>query len=320
MTQLEEAVGGTDEPIIAAEPTIEDRFAAVIDDEQPEEASQEAPEGEEPELDESDLEDEAPEPIKPPVSWPDEKKALFADLPREVQEVIAERETDRERFIQSKSREAKQAQAEAETKALQHIQDARALHMQQLQALLPTIPQKPSAHLQYEDPQQYAYELDLHDATVAQHNWIVQQMDAIGQQHQLAQTTMRAQQEAQSLEVLREALPEYFDQEKGAELRQALRSTALELGYSEEMIANVDASDVLALKRVSDMKAKADKYDALMSKRMEKVREAKKLPAVSKPGVARGKGTLANESYTRDRLAMRDGDRDAATRVFSRFL
>lgn len=324
MPKPEQAVGGSDEPIIAAEPTLEDRMAAAMglpDEEEeqadaPESESPDAPEDPEIEIDEAD---EGPEPIKAPLSWPEEKKAMFADLPREVQETIAERETEREKFIQAKSREAKQAEQAARSQALEQIQGARELHMQQLQALLPQIPQKPSAHLQYQDPENYAYAMDAHEQAVAQHNWIVQQLDQIGGEYQQAHQQARIERETESLEILQEHLPEYFDQSKGAELRKTLASTAADLGYSSEAIANVQADDVLALNKAAAWKAKAEKYDALMSKQMAKVREAKKLPTVSKPGVSRGKGALANERYTRDRQAMLDGDRDAATRVFARF-
>jgi hypothetical protein len=44
------------------------------------------------------------------------------------------------------------------------------------------------------------------------------------------------------------------------------------------------------------------------------------MPRVSKPGVAQGKGAVANQRYTADRQAMKSGDQDAAARVFSRFL
>jgi len=53
---------------------------------------------------------------------------------------------------------------------------------------------------------------------------------------------------------------------------------------------------------------------------MEKVREAKNMPRVSKPGTAQAPGAAANQRYTADREAMRRGDKDAASRVFGRFL
>jgi hypothetical protein len=44
------------------------------------------------------------------------------------------------------------------------------------------------------------------------------------------------------------------------------------------------------------------------------------MPKVSKPGVAQGKGQIANQRYTADRQAMQRGDADAAKRVFSNFI
>lgn len=325
MTQPEQqAVGGeVSDVAVADQPEPKASLAELmgLHDDEPEqsepplEGGQE--EGEpEPEIDEADLEADA---IKAPLSWPDEKKALFADLPREVQETIAERETEREKFIQAKSREAKQAEQAAREQALEQIQGARELHMQQLQALLPQIPQKPSAHLQYQDPENYAYAMDAHEQAVAQHNWIVQQLDQIGGEYQQAQEQARIERETASLAVLQEHLPEYFDQAKGAELRKTLASTAAELGYSAEAIASVQADDVLALNKAAAWKAKAEKYDALMSKQMAKVR-AGKLPAISRPGTPRPASAVSQERIAADRAAAQSGDREAQARLIGRFL
>lgn len=324
MTQHEDAVGGTDEPIIAAEPTIEDRFAAIM--EQPEEEQPPAPaEDDDPPVIEAEDEGDAPEveeapAIKPPVSWDDEAKARFAELPPDLQEVVTQREAEREKFIQSKSREAREVAQQAEQAAMTRIEQAQAAQLQLLQSMLPEIPQKPSAHLQYQDPQAYAYHMDAHEAAVAQHNWIVQQAEAINADQAERQQAAQRQHIETLTRDLQEAMPEYFDPATGPELRATLQSTAESLGFTTQEMAQFEAHHYRALKEVTDLKAKADKYDALMAKQMEKVREAKKLPAVSKPGAPRGKGAVANERYMRDRQAMRNGDRDATARVFDRFI
>jgi hypothetical protein len=68
------------------------------------------------------------------------------------------------------------------------------------------------------------------------------------------------------------------------------------------------------------LKAKADKFDKLMAKQMEKVRANKgKLPPVSKPGVAKAPGAARQARYAEDRQAMRNGDKDATQRVVDSF-
>lgn len=326
MTQPQEAVGGaTDEPIIAAEPTLEDRFAAFSDhedEEAPQDAAPEdAPANDDtlPEADEIEVTDDDLQPITPPVSWTAEEKAEFAELPRALQETLTRRESEREKFVQTKAQEVKQATQKAEQTAAERIAQVQNASLETMKALLPEIPARPSASLMAQNPAQYAYQLESYENAIAQHQY-VQQVAQQVQAHQSAAEQAAAEAEAKENEaLLREQFPEYFG-EQGPELEKQLRSTALALGYTEDQLNYVNAQDVLAMREVSVLKAKADKYDTLMAKQMERVRDAKKLPKVSRPGVAVGKGAVANERYQADRQAMQQGDKDAASRVFAKFL
>jgi len=324
MTQPEQAVGGSnDAPIIAAEPTLEDRFAALSDEKLPEE-EETPPETEgETELTPEDVTDE-PEadepPIQPPVSWKDEEKEEFKNLPRALQETLTRREAEREKFVQSKAHEAKTARSEAEREALGAIEQIKTTHAEQLRAFLPQIPAKPSHHLSYEDPEAYARQMDAHDYAVAQYQYVQQQIETFeGQARQAAQARQQHGQQA-LVATLQEKFPEFVDPTTGPKLQQELTSIALELGYTQEQMPHADADDILAMKKASEWKAKADKFDTLMAKKMERVREAKGLPKVSRPGAAQPRGAAENQRYTADRQAMKGGDRDATARVFSRFL
>lgn len=326
MTQPEEAVGGaTDEPIIAAEPTLEDRFAAFSDhedEETPQDAAPEdAPANDDtpPEADEIEVTDDDLPPITPPVSWTAEEKAEFADLPRALQETLTRREGEREKFVQTKAQEAKAASQKAEQDASERIAQVQNATVETLKALLPEIPARPSASLMAQNPAQYAYQLEAYEGAIAQHQYVQQVASQIEAQQTQAERAAAQAEAAENEKLLREHFPEYFS-EKGPELERELRSTALALGYSEDQLAYVNAQDVLAMRAVSVLKAKADKYDTLMAKQMEKVREAKTLPKVSRPGVSRGNGAVANERYQADRQAMQRGDRDAGARVFAKFL
>lgn len=322
MTQPEEAVGGAtnDEPVVAAEPTIEDRFAALADE--PEgEPEGEAPEpSDEPELEADDIEDDDLPPIQPPVSWPDEDKAAFAELPRHLQERVSTREAEREKFAQAKSREAATARIQAEQQAAQAIQQAQVAHAQQLQSLLPEIPGEPSAHLLTTDPTAYAEAVDYRNWVIGQHQYAQQVINQISQQHTQLGQYQEAQAMQASIELLSSEFPEFLDEAKRPELVKQLTSTGVALGYSQDQLAAIDGGDVLALRTAAEWKAKADKLDALMAKRMEKVRGAKNLPRVSRPGVAQPKGAAANERYMADRQAMRAGNREAEINVFKRFV
>lgn len=332
MTQPIEAVGGSDEPIIAAEPTIEDRFAAFGEqDEEAPEASEDAPEAQEadegePELVEDDVaDDEAQDenlpPIDAPVSWSADKKEEFKNLPRSIQETIATREAEREKFVQTKAQEAAQTRAQVEQAALAQIAELQRQQATQLEQYANQLSvQEPDPGLIETDPGLYAHQMRAYRHYTAQREQAQRQAeDARNQMTAYEQEIERR--EAQAFrQTLSEALPDYLDPTNGPKLQQELGSIALELGYSAEQIAEARAADILAMKKASDWKAKAQKYDTLMAKKMESVRAAKLLPKVAKPGVAQPKGTQENARYAADRNAMKSGDNEAAKRVFSRFV
>lgn len=327
MTQPEQAVGGaTDAPIIATEPTIEDRFANLIGEEDDAQDTEEpAPQDDDAPVVLADEGEDAPEevaepPVSAPTSWSDEDKAIFSELPPEAQKIIARRESERDKFLQTKSQEARQAQQAIQQQTVQQLGQLQATYAQQLAALIPHVPEEPSAHLLAQDPYAYAAQLEGHKQASAQRNAIVAQLQQIAQQQQAIEQQMTAQERQATVQTLVEAFPEFIDPNTGPDLQKTLGATAAAMGYGAQQIAEATAQDILAMKTAHEWKTKADKYDALMAKQMEGVRAAKKLPSVTRPGAAQPKGARANERYTADRKAMQKGDKDAAARVFSRFL
>jgi hypothetical protein len=328
MAQPLEAAGDVpSDTFVAAEPTIEDRFAAITEDPEdepkgdihPEDAAALEAEVAEEELAEVEIDEADLPPITPPVSWTAEEKEEFADLPRTMQETLTRREAEREKFVQTKAQEVKAVEQKVEQAAREKIAQVQAVHVQALQALLPQIPARPDPRLQPRDPEGYANQLAQHEWTVAQHQQAQQLVQHVTAQQEAAERAAGQQEASENEAILRDKFPEYFS-DQGPELERSLRSTATLLGYTEDQLAYVNAQDVLAMRQASEWKAKAEKFDALMAKQMERVREAKKLPKISKPGVTQGKGVVEGQRYESDRQAMRGGDRDAATRVFARFV
>lgn len=329
MAQLEQAAGSDpSDTFVATEPTIEDRFAA-FSEEQPEETPvEDAPEGDLHPEDAAALEAEAADlpvedsdlpPIEPPVSLTAEEKETFKSLPREAQEFTARRIGELEKGLHTKAQEAKATQQKIEQTARDEIAKVQNVHVQALQAMLPEIPARPDPRMQINDQVGYANQLAQHEWAVAQHQSAQQLIQHVSAQQEAAERAAAQQEASENEAILREQFPEYFGP-NAAELEKSLRSTASLLGYTDDQLAHVNAQDVLAMKAVSELKAKADKYDTLMAKQMERVREGKKLPAISRPGTPQGKGAAQNQRYEADRNAMRSGDTDAAARVFSRFL
>lgn len=332
MTQPETAVGGASDTVVAAEPTLEDRLSAAITGggaEQPEkpEVEAEAPVAEvaPEELTEDDLETaEAEEvettepPIKPPVSWTAEEKAAFAELPPAMQKTVARREAERETFLQTKANEAAKVRDTVTEQANQHIQQLQASYAQNLQALLPQIPEKPSHMLSVDDPYAFAEQMEAHDWAVAQHQWAQQQLQQLGAQQQQKAQAAAQQSAAEMRTTLTEKWPEYLDPATGPKLQQELGSIMADLGLGD--LKHADAGDILALKEVSGWRADAQKYRTLQARKMERVRAAKNLPAVTRPGAAQPRGAAAQASYANDRAAMKQGDMDAAARAVGRFI
>lgn len=260
----------------------------VGDDDEIEEADPETDEADEDE--EIELEADDLPPIEPPVSLTAEEKDIFKGLPREAQEFTARRIGELEKGFQTKAQEAAQAQRQSMRQAAEYIAQVEAdtadrleLYAQQLAA------PEPDPALIATDPVAYAQQVRAHQYYTAQQQQVQREAEE-ARTRQAQYQQLLAQNAAEEFrQTLTSELPEFFDETAGPKVREELTATAKFLGFSDQEIHEANAGAILALKRVGDLKAKADKYDSLMKKQMERVRGAKgNLPPVSKPGVARG--------------------------------
>lgn len=240
------------------------------------------------------------EPIAAPTSWAKDAKEVFGTLPREAQEVIAQREADREKFLHQKSREASSTRQAVESEARQALSTIMENHQRALQQFLPPVPEMPDPRLLSSGDPQHR---DLYYQQKAEYDYAAAQRDAISQQieqsrqHADAISQQQYQAEIQAEHhALEDALgTEWSDPSERAKLLEKLQPIAAELGYSQEVMAQARAADILALRRIGDFKAKADKYDQLMKKKMEPVRAAKsQLPPAARPGITGGNPTPAD--------------------------
>lgn len=292
MTQqpTEAAVGGEAETPAAETP--QEYFEQLAVEEFGPDPEEEQPEGELEETeDEPEIEEEADDlpPIDPPVSWDADAKAKFAELPRELQETVTKREVERERFVQQKSQEAARAKQEVEQQAYQSLAQYEQQVSAQLQqyAQLLSVPE-PDMSLLATDPHTYALQAKRYQDAQAQRNQAQQQAQMFAQQAQEREQQAEQAYLAQQHQIIVENFPEYADPTTGPKIQQELSAVARELGYPPELISQARAQDIIAMRKVAELKAKADKYDALNSQKMAKVRAAKGLPPVAKPGVSQG--------------------------------
>lgn len=239
------------------------------------------------EIDDGD--EDQPDPIAPPTSWSAEDKADWDALPRKQQEIIARREAERDKHLLSKAREAKEVETRVQQQAraeLAKIHQNSAAELERYASMF--LPQPPDPRLLYTGNPQDALTYQQQEVAFRQ---------ASAQQHQLQQEAQQRTAEAQRIEEqqalelrqaealrLQEVLPDWFDAEKGPKLQAELQSIGSTLGYPVELMAEATAGDILALKTAAEWKAKADKFDKWMSRKMSAVAKAKQLPKIARPG------------------------------------
>lgn len=254
------------------------------DDAEPEEGeAEDQPEEEEP---------EAPA-IDPPVSWDADAKELFSQLPPELQAKVAQRESEREKFVQAKATEA----AEARKKASTAIETQTALH-QDYATHLETIANAlvvpaPPANLAYQDQATYVAQLAQHQESMAQWQQLTAQAEQVRAQIAAQEQQATAAFYAAETERLATLIPEAADPVVRARVINEAHEFGISLGYAPDVVAKMDATDVLTLHQAAQWKAKADKYDSIQKGNMAKVRSAKTMPKVVKPGVAPTQGEIA---------------------------
>ncbi|HMI19462.1 MAG TPA: hypothetical protein VK533_07955 [Sphingomonas sp.] len=229
--------------------------------------------------------------IVPPVSWDSDAKALFEQLPPELQEKVAAREAQRERAVQSATSAAAEARRNAVTEANALFADQQRLYAQHLEQVAAQMaPQRPDPALLAHDPQAFYHLQAQYEGQVAQRHAMAQaaahaqaeaqQRDTLTQQHELAQDHAALSHELGD---------DWTDASRRRALLTDLEEVGASLGYSMALMGQANATDILALKAAAEWKAKADRYDALQSNRSNAVRAARSAPRMAKPGTAPGR-------------------------------
>lgn len=187
--------------------------------------AEEAPELEEPtgEAEPEEGEAELP-PIAAPQSWDAEAKAEFEALPRKAQEIVAKRETDRDKVVQRSIQETADARklAEAKTAEAQQVANIKGFLDQVVPQLAHAFQNKwadwtpaHQAELARTDPAGYVARKAAFEAEAAE----VGRLNAVNQQ---AQQVAHQQFLAAETEKLKTAEPALFDPKEGPARRQAL--------------------------------------------------------------------------------------------------
>lgn len=243
----------------------------------------EAPEGEEAEAQE-DGEDEPAKPaIDTPASLNAEERARFAQLQPEAQRMLADVETRRARQVTEVTTNAANAQRQAKADAAQAAVQAKQVYAEQLHTFVSAYaPQRPNP-ANYSDMQQFSRDDAQFQYAAAQHQQLMQQVQGIGAEAQSDQGQLRAAVLQQEMQKAKAALPDLADPEKGPKLVADLKAIAAEYGYGADRFDNADADDFVALNKMLRDRKDADKYRAIVGKKMADVRAQRK---TTTPGVA----------------------------------
>ncbi len=312
-----EAVDGSDDAAL-------DAFDNILSEEQDGDPAEEeleedsAEEGDEPETDEeeADENEEQETAIPAPVSFNAEEKAVFATMTPEQQQAVAAIEARRNADVQKATTAAAEAKRNARSEAeaqLAQIQRQYATELEQYAKAFEV--QEPDYSLIATNPQAFAQQMAYYKQAQAEKDNLSQQSQAALRQAQQIEQQQEQQWEAEQQAILAREIPEWSDPVKRNELVNQLISIGRDLGFEDDALSNVDATELLALRKIATDRDKAAKYDKLMAGKMEAVRAAKGKPApmTAKPGTAqpRGSGQKRALAEATQRLRSSGSDADA---------
>lgn len=314
-----EAVSGGDDAAL-------DAFESILEEEQDGDPADEeeilADEGDEPEAEEEEADEgeEQEAAIPAPISFNAAEKAAFADLPPELQQSVAAIEARRNADVQKATTAAAEAKRTARTEAeaqLAQIQRQYASELEQYAKALEV--QEPDYSLIATNPQAFAQQMAYYKQAEAEKAALAQQSQAAIRQAQQIEQAQQQQWEAEQQAILAREIPEWNDPVKRNELVNQLVAIGRDLGFDDESLSNVDATELMALRKIATDREKAEKYDKLMAGKMEAVRAAKGKPApmTNKPGTAQPRGSGQKRAFTEAKESLKRTGSDAdALRAF----
>ena len=185
-------------------------------------------------------------PIEPPRSWSNEEKERFASLPRETQEYLTQRETERDTALRRGQNETAEQRKAIEAER-QQLEQTRQQYEQALPTLLATLQQAQSGdfsdiktmqdveRLAREDWPRYA----LWDAHQKKISAVQQEMQASQQRQQQQYQTEWAKWATDEDNKFLDAAPEMANKETAAKVTKQATDLLTTLGFSESDIGNL---------------------------------------------------------------------------------
>lgn len=193
-----------------------------------------------------------------------------------------------QQYIQQQMRQVAEGRKEVEAiyaQLQQEAQQVSALRQRLETGNIPAQPVPPSRELFDSDPIGYMEAKMKYDEDVAAWQGQMQELEAVNQrQHQMQQQALQYQL-AQEMQKLQQAIPEFADKEKAAQLKDAVVSTGAEYGFTPEELSQV--VDSRAVRVLHD----AMKYRQMMAARGQAERKVREARPVVKPGAKKSAQT-----------------------------
>lgn len=257
------ALYGDDEPKRDDEQEIDETELPVGEDDSSEDVD----------TDELDIEDEPETAIAPPTRFSAEDKEQFARLDPKAQAFVADLELRRSQQVTEVTTRAADAEKAAIAASKEADARARLVYTEQLRAFGAQVaPIEPDARLADTDPTAFNAQYARYLVADRDHKQFMSQVEAMANEADTALDQAFIQ--ARDAELIK--IPEVANPEtRNAFFDHVFAAAGSLRGIDAETLKGASADDLINLRTVAELKVKADKYDAALSKQMKRVREAK---------------------------------------------
>lgn len=261
--------------------------------------------------------------IPPPASWKADDQEAFKQLPKELQQVVAQREAERDRAINRKLEEiaTERKTAEAERTAAAQAQHQYLQSLNQLLTL--TVPELRQfdnvdwVRLSQEEPSEYVRLKGMQEAVLNRFQAIQGETQRIEQQRVQQSNHQRAAFLQQQHSELVQKVPEFSDPGKAKQLVTDIVQTMGNYGFNEQELGSVmDHRVVRVMTRLAQLEKAENTRRAAQAKK-----SATPAPKFQRPNAAqsgdRSETRKMREQYER---LEKTGDLRDAARFFENFL
>jgi len=168
--------------------------------------------------------------------------------------------------------------------------------------------------LKEDDPMEYALKRDQYRELQESKRMVEEEQQNLATKQQAEMQQKWQEELARQQEIMAQRLPEFVDPDKGPKLKQAIKTFAMNKGFTEQEVNSlIDARSV-------DVLHKAMLYENLLEAKISKKKE-KVVPKVTKPGTSTPKAEIDSEKVKQQRSRLkRSGKVDDAAALIKSML